>query len=80
MISSMLMTASNISKQLDTIEKLARINEEEVVTVKEILPLLSFLYLIVIEDWQNYTAIEKTVFLFIWSPLLWFLSTLLMEV
>ena len=67
-------------QQLNTIEELARINEEEAIPMKEMLPLLSFLCLIVIEDWQNYTATEKTVFLFIWSPLLWLLPALLIEV
>ena len=67
-------------QQLDTIEELARINEEEAVPMKEMLPLLSFLCLIVIEDWRNYIIADKAVFMLIWSPLLWLLPALLMEI
>jgi len=75
------MTENSIfQQQLNSIEELIRITEEEVVLIKEMLPLLSFLCLIVTKDWQNYTAIEKAIFLFIWSPLLWLLPTLLMEI
>ena len=75
------MPKNNIfQQQLNTIGELAKINKEEAVPMKEMLSLLSFLCLIVIEDWQNYTATEKTVFLFIWSPLLWLLPALLMEI
>ena len=75
------MTEDTISQQqLDTIEELIRLNERKGITIKDALLLPFFLYYIVIKDWQNYTATEKAVFLFIWSPLLWLLPTLLMEI
>ena len=35
---------------------------------------------IVQDDWKHYTILEKIIFLGIWSPLLWFPVTLLVEV
>ena len=71
----------NISKQQDKIvRELINIDEEEEVPIKELLLLLFFLYNIAIEDWKNYTIIEKAVFLLIWSPLLWLLPAFLMEI
>lgn len=67
-------------QQLDIIEELIRLNEGEGITIKDVLLLPFFLYCAVIEDWRNYTVADKAVFILIWSPLLWLLPTLLMEI
>lgn len=65
------MPKNNIfQQQFDTIKELVKINEEEHITVKDVLPLLSFLCLIAIEDWNSYTTVDKIVFIVIWSPLI----------
>lgn len=73
-------TTALLEYQLDTVEKLLIMNEEEDITVKDVLLLPSTMFHLIVDDWRKYTTSDKIVFLLIWSPLLWPILTLLMKI
>ena len=55
--------------QIDTFNELNEIGKKETTDMKSLLHLPSLVLHIIVEDWRNYTILEKAVFLIVMSPL-----------
>ena len=55
--------------QIDIFNELNEIGKKETTDMKSLLYLPSLVLHIIVEDWRNYTILEKAVFLIVMSPL-----------